>query len=572
MLKYFPFKMSNRFAFERVYRLGSRLDSAPRITSVSIEDLNVPRMELPANEVCSGSLNQCLLHDDCRGHVTYLSSTGAYVLPNACTAMTVNASDKRGLATLAITSGSITKAEYAERIVATLDGKSGLFRRLGLGFKPVFCCRGIAVPVWGPNELDVYAPRHVYDRMLTAGLRESEDGLRSTRIARKRNTSFKYALLIRPPTMTVESVQPVRVLPWDRGCIGVHISLCEPLHLDFDGDEVHLYFVSGNEAVTEVKRAMQEFAGGKFSVESVRLQYKASTPLRHLGTNDDYMLPTTLCLSNLVASLTSLHTLCRVKRTPLLELEQELDSNIPYHSSTFVSKSIRAMNSIIDSHLSIPKYHETSRQLKSVFATNRCYKNFISRYSPDITPEVTLGVPPVRVIMELTSLMTQHSLDSAKRTSTVTETDVSRLLSDSAPPHIRMFRTVDGKLAYKGSTKSIVYTTSIGDLEELSMDRRVQVVYSVIHQSFKEANRRFEEADVLYLARSIAALPFEPHRAPLISKSSGPTFLSSVKADFLSIVMVESVATGLNAISTTSMQRECSYGESMYTSIFLGIH
>ena len=195
MLKYFPFKMSNRFSFERVYRLGSRLDSAPRVTSVSIENLNALQMELPANEVCSGSLNQCLLHDDCRGHVTYLSSTVAYVLPNACTAMTVNDSDKRGLATLAITSGSITKAEYAEKIIATLDGKAGLFRRLGLGFKPVFCCRGIAVPVWGPNELDVYAPRHVYDRMLTAGPRESEDGLKSTRITRKRNTSFKHALL-----------------------------------------------------------------------------------------------------------------------------------------------------------------------------------------------------------------------------------------------------------------------------------------------------------------------------------------------------------------------------------------
>jgi len=63
-----------------------------------------------------------------------------------------------------------------------------------------------------------------------------------------------YVLLIRPPLLWLDNVQPKHVVVWDCTSIGFHPYNCDAYHVDFNGDEGHIYPISSIGLVEEIMR------------------------------------------------------------------------------------------------------------------------------------------------------------------------------------------------------------------------------------------------------------------------------------------------------------------------------
>jgi RNA polymerase Rpb1, domain 2 len=115
-----------------------------------------------------------------------------------------------------------------------LSGKEGIFRRETLGGRIDGSLRSVIVPYYAGDGGTIMVPRTLAERVAVPVL---GDGV----VREGRLKEFTYAIVIRPPTMTSLSCQPMRMEVWDRPCLGFPVQRCKDYNADFDGDEVHVY-------------------------------------------------------------------------------------------------------------------------------------------------------------------------------------------------------------------------------------------------------------------------------------------------------------------------------------------
>ncbi|KAI5291589.1 hypothetical protein KEM52_000122 [Ascosphaera acerosa] len=113
--------------------------------------------------------------------------------------------------------------------------------------------RLVAVP-------QVKFPRHIVcvSRVLADGIKTcyvpQPDEELSVRYHERTLKDGDWCILVRPPSLTVQSVQPVMVKIWNHHALEIHPELFTTMHGDYDDDEAHLYPVYDESSVKEAVR------------------------------------------------------------------------------------------------------------------------------------------------------------------------------------------------------------------------------------------------------------------------------------------------------------------------------
>ncbi|CAM9380405.1 unnamed protein product, partial [Discosporangium mesarthrocarpum] len=157
--------------------------------------------------------------------------------------------DVRGAETLKFSTDTISPEEYASSTRSTMMTKRGLIKHDCTRLVALSSRREVAVPVWDGDPLGVFVNSTVMSKvsLLTRGKGQGQGRCHSDRNLE----SGERAFLVRCPSTTPRTIQPVTLTRWDEWAIGVHPAMCSPLKLDFDGGEVHLFPVCDNVSIEE---------------------------------------------------------------------------------------------------------------------------------------------------------------------------------------------------------------------------------------------------------------------------------------------------------------------------------
>ncbi|CAI5939102.1 unnamed protein product [Closterium sp. NIES-65] len=259
------------------------------------------------------------------------------------------------------------------------------------------------------------------------------DGCLSSRLAETGPETGSWAIVLRCPALGEDSAQAVRLVPWDNWSIGVHPELCAPLHLDFDGDEVHVFMTSDTASMAEIRARASRARYSKFTEPVVRAAMDwcddiAPEDVVH-GT---FIRSSTMTLESLLNDPVPhpVHRLgrCKVELWPVLK-DRYLAEDKPIR---FVEQCSLAMSNVIASQLSVSDGYMVTRQSKylgSQLVSTRTGLHMPCWYGPgseaieaidsDVVPTGTHhGSPAMRVLARLSAKAMQGSLDKAKHRST----------------------------------------------------------------------------------------------------------------------------------------------------------
>ncbi|CAI5954708.1 unnamed protein product [Closterium sp. NIES-64] len=429
-----------RNAYVRVFKQGGRRDVAPLPTSFAYRPLDRDRLRLlPPGQY--GTIGRsCPIHDACSGHLSLLS-TGHVLVPAHCMVDEPDATDRRGTLTESAIQGRCDIAGYGTGIRETLMGKRGLLRYKVAGCRPIASARGVATVTWQASPEVLFMPRAWMSKIRYLAPEQDKDsdddgdndGCLSSRLAETGPETGSWAIVLRCPALGEDSAQAVRLVPWDNWSIGVHPELCAPLHLDFDGDEVHVFMTSDTASMAEIRARASRARYSKFTEPVVRAAMDwcddiAPEDVVH-GT---FIRSSTMTLESLLNDPVPhpVHRLgrCKVELWPVLK-DRYLAEDKPIR---FVEQCSLAMSNVIASQLSVSDGYMVTRQSKylgSQLVSTRTGLHMPCWYGPgseaieaidsDVVPTGTHhGSPAMRVLARLSAKAMQGSLDKAKHRST----------------------------------------------------------------------------------------------------------------------------------------------------------
>ena len=398
--------------FDRYVRKGGKVDEFLRVTSIGVSPINPERLK--SIQWDPHERGKCLYGDRCKGHLSH-NLKRQLALPAWCTVLTSNFRDERGSATHAFCMGSTSAQQYSSALRSTLMTKTGLVKYDCTGFIATGSIRGVAVPVWGSD------PRHVFvNKLVLSKIKVYE-------VMRPKEMSSKYysmrslvegdhAILVRCPAMTENSLQPVILQAWDHWAIGVSPEMCEPLHLDFDGDEVHVFPLTRAASVRELSRHMRAETLNKIEAKNCSFvnAASASVPMALLMDNQ----------GNLASMLDRREATDLGLKPKSVQSTSALIHDHREFAGQSVVKGRQALNSMISSHHRVSEGYCIARDMRYLAS---CVKfnagAFVNTwYDPpskfvvgNMSANRTLGLPGSRLAAKMAAVTTQRILDSAKR-------------------------------------------------------------------------------------------------------------------------------------------------------------
>lgn len=108
---------------------------------------------------------------------------------------------------------------------------------------------------WRISSLEFALPRRMAENMRVLRVPYNEEtGLHSKYYREDHIREGDYLIIERPPTLGPGNIQPMKVVFWEHECMGINPGRAKDFHADFDGDEMHSYFVTRPEAIEECKQ------------------------------------------------------------------------------------------------------------------------------------------------------------------------------------------------------------------------------------------------------------------------------------------------------------------------------
>ena len=145
---------------------------------------------------------------------------------------------------------------------------------------------------WDININEICIPDYVAETILVPYI---ENGYYKNRNVKENDT----VIVIRPPSLSASSVQPMKVKIWKRTCLGFCPENCKEYHADFDGDELQLYFVTERKSIVECSKwellTERGFDYTKIHKEIPSVSYNSVKELRK-----NFMLHTTMSFRQLL--------------------------------------------------------------------------------------------------------------------------------------------------------------------------------------------------------------------------------------------------------------------------------
>lgn len=135
-----------------------------------------------------------------------------------------------------------------EVLLESMKGKTGRMRKGIVNCHVDGSLRMVITPqlLWSHEWVAI--PRYLSDKWTVVYLDEKQNKYKSRNVS-----EGDYAILIRPPSLSIKSVQPVRIRFWDKTCMGVSPYIVKAFDGDYDGDEMHVFPVYSENSINECK-------------------------------------------------------------------------------------------------------------------------------------------------------------------------------------------------------------------------------------------------------------------------------------------------------------------------------
>lgn len=163
-------------------------------------------------------------------------------------------------------------SEYTNELKKTTFTKHGHLRAT-MSTPIAGSARLVATPQTQYDKYTVCISRELCDSIVFCKIEVDKDGVPSGRYTNATLRENDYCILLRPPSLTIESAQPVIVKYWNHHCIGIHPELFSQQHGDYDGDEAHIYPLgttqSTEEAKAWIKRGLSNFDAARETLSTL---------------------------------------------------------------------------------------------------------------------------------------------------------------------------------------------------------------------------------------------------------------------------------------------------------------
>ena len=526
------------FAVRRLTKEYGNVCVAPRVTSVALSPLNVPNIKYIAAHQTYGTdvPCSCSMHEFCEGHLRG-PDPSRIGLPSFIVGYGTDEDimDPVARSNSDFIKYNLSHEQFVSNIRKSMMGKTGTLRNKQLGVRPSCSCRGVATCRWSGDPRIVSMPRQWMKKMKVRLDNTSESGLKST-IARYREVrDYDNAILLRCPVIGPESIQPVKVMPWDNDSIGVHPAMCSPLNLDYDGDEVHVIVLGLRDSVEEITAAM--------NIQSNRLEINHSTLCRTTRALED--LPNSTYLGKE-------YSLAKCKEGLRKLVIHRIDKSFePY---TYVERSVNAIHQLTSSHLYVSRAHTFGRQLKNISLCTRPTKwGYVPEWIRDTEmsslgviqelrkPDAQLGTdtfdhgyPGCRLSSRLSGVVMQHALDMAKHTvGKNVAVDILMSLFSSGTNH--MYVLSSGKIVYRNSKPRapVKYTSDRRCVSRITpLKTRLSCFVKVLVELCMKLEIPYTPSEVLDLASTLYCAS-QVQEFPDLTSYSPVSFLTKVGMNFL---------------------------------------
>jgi len=137
---------------------------------------------------------------------------------------------------LGITSSTDKKNDNKIFIKQLLSGKKGIFRNMCLAKRQNFCLRSVIVPNIDTPLDRILLPKVFTDELVPYGYKPND-----------------YVIINRQPTLQSTSILAVRSYPSNSLTIQINPLIANVFQADFDGDEMNIFWLPGEEAKQELK-------------------------------------------------------------------------------------------------------------------------------------------------------------------------------------------------------------------------------------------------------------------------------------------------------------------------------
>lgn len=391
--------------------VGSPATPTYVIRSAAMKPMNEPRA-MPVSTLGEYEAG-CSLHRECFGHPCRTPG-GCLMVPQGLAASKGDASNDYLRAAKAAFSGD-TDA-YKDILRSINLKKTGHMRRDILGTTISGSARLIIVPQVQFPMGTIALPRNIARIMkVPARIIDKATGMQTDVMGERSVEDGDWSIVVRPPSLTFYSTQPMRIRLWDTPTMGISPDDVGFWHGDFDGDEMHVYPVYEKDSVEECERWSR---GGHvpFGKEMAKLE-----GMGYKDEQGDRALPfipmTNVPMSHLRDGmpLTEFASGARMKKEHVIATGRRFNADI---ESNYVSESIRGMSDVARQQLTQGSIGYMSRIAKIVaMCFLRKDDHLIVQASEGQMILVTdvgssYGCPCLRGISSICSVAQQAALDS----------------------------------------------------------------------------------------------------------------------------------------------------------------
>jgi len=310
---------------------------------------------------------------------------------------------------------------YREELRKTNNGKEGHLRSI-MSTPVSGSARLVVIPHCLDDPYVVCISPTLASKVLFCLPERGPDGREGSVYSERCLEEGDYAMVERPPSLTKLNNQPFRVLFWNKECMGVHPAIIDAFSGDYDGDELHLYAL-GTEAAISEAREWKPPLNPKFL--RARFVMGDAFPSAYTSASSDgdleFLKYTTLSfkqieegsLSLLVGDLTR-------NKAEHLEMFRERLRERP-GTKTFLADAVEGVQSIMRQQLSQGAIGDMSRVAKTSLmcfvrgaegGTYVVTRNSRVLVDPSSTP--ASGSPSVRCAMLLCSVAQQAALHAPR--------------------------------------------------------------------------------------------------------------------------------------------------------------
>lgn len=308
--------------------------------------------------------------------------------------------------------------EYMSALERTNFTKNGTMRSI-MSTPVAGSARLIATPMWYRRDV-VFVSQNLASKLKSCYVHVYADGTADPLYRERTLSEGDTVFVVRPPSLNIWNVQPMKVRFWNNDCIGIHPETFSRFHGDFDGDEAHIIPVYSPAALAECNSWTVPYND---AFVRGRAEYALRNSMRTTDTDYDnkcdYMNTTTVSSlqMTLQKQVVAYGNVSRNKDSNLKAMHERFNSTAT--ETDFVAQSIRGTKDVCRQQLSQGLIGDMTRVAKIAAmcffrsSTGTLCVSSRSGIATLVRDDVTdPGYPAVRAVMSLCEVAQQAALDA----------------------------------------------------------------------------------------------------------------------------------------------------------------